>query len=188
MNYASLKTYDTANGPGVRVSLFVSGCEHHCKNCFNQEAWDFNYGEEFTEETYNKIIEAMNKDWINGITFLGGEPMNPRNVYKVNETIARIRIILPKKSIWVYTGYTLEELIDRYQHTSNIFTDDYHRFVEAGYVTGSILRNIDVLVDGRFVEELKDLKLRFRGSSNQRIIDMRHYIATGEIKEPDLPT
>ena len=183
MNYAYLKTYDTANGPGVRVSLFVSGCEHYCKDCFNSEAWDFNYGEEFTEETLHQIIKAMTKSWIYGITILGGEPMNPKNVITVSEIIARIRCSFPNKTIWVYSGYTLEELLSRYQ---NMFIDSYSN-QDAAFATGSILKNIDVLVDGRFVAELKDLKLRFRGSSNQRIIDMKKYWETGEITEPELP-
>ena len=183
MNYASLKTYDTANGPGVRVSLFVSGCEHHCKDCFNSEAWDFNYGKEFTEDTLHQIIESMNKTWIYGITFLGGEPMNPKNVITVSEIIARLRCSFPNKTIWVYSGYTLEELLSRYQ---NMFIDS-NTNRDAAFATGSILKNIDVLVDGRFVAELKDLKLRFRGSSNQRIIDMKKYWETGEITEPELP-
>ena len=183
MNYASLKTYDTANGPGVRVSLFVSGCEHHCKDCFNSEAWDFNYGKEFTEDTLHQIIESMNKTWIYGITFLGGEPMNPKNVITVSEIIARLRCSFPNKTIWVYSGYTLEELLSRYQ---NMFIDS-NMNRDVAFATGSILKNIDVLVDGRFVAELKDLKLRFRGSSNQRIIDMKKYWETGEITEPELP-
>ena len=183
MNYASLKTYDTANGPGVRVSLFVSGCEHYCKDCFNSEAWDFNYGEEFTEDTLHQVIEAMTKSWIYGITILGGEPMNPKNVIEVSKIIARIRCSFPNKTIWVYSGYTLEELLSRYQ---NMFINP-NMNQEVAFATGSILKNIDVLVDGRFVAELKDLKLRFRGSSNQRIIDMKKYWETGEITEPELP-
>ena len=183
MNYASLKTYDTANGPGVRVSLFVSGCEHYCKDCFNSEAWDFNYGKEFTEDTLHQVIEAMTKSWIYGITILGGEPMNPKNVITVSEIIARIRCSFPNKTIWVYSGYTLEELLSRYQ---NMFIDS-NMNRDVAFATGSILKNIDVLVDGRFVAELKDLKLRFRGSSNQRIINMKKYWETGEITEPELP-
>lgn len=183
MNYASLKTYDVANGPGVRVSLFVSGCEHYCKDCFNSEAWDFNYGQKFTDDTLHDIIKAMNKSWIEGITFLGGEPMNPKNVVEVSRIIARLKCSFPHKSIWVYSGYTLEELVERWQ---NSFIDP-NIDNEVGYATGYILRNIDVLVDGKFVAEKKDLKLRFRGSSNQRIIDMPKYIETLKIEEPVLP-
>lgn len=184
MNYAGLNKYDTANGPGVRVSLFVSGCEHYCKNCFNPEAWDFNYGDEFTSDTMAEIIEAMTKKWITGITILGGEPMNPKNVIEVSRIISRIRCSFPHKSIWVYSGYTIEELMNRYQ---NMFIDPSVN-QEVGYATGDILRKIDVLVDGKFVEEKKNLKLRFRGSSNQRLIDMNYYRENnGEIKEPYLP-
>lgn len=184
MNYAGLNKYDTANGPGVRVSLFVSGCEHYCKNCFNPEAWDFNYGNEFTNNIITEIIEAMTKKWISGITILGGEPMHPKNVIEVNRIISRIKCSFPNKSIWVYSGYTIEELINRYQ---NMFIDPTIG-QEVGYATGGVLRNIDVLVDGKFIEEKKDLKLRFRGSSNQRLIDMKHYRENNsEIKEPYLP-
>ena len=174
MNYATIKTYDTANGPGVRVSLFVSGCTHYCKDCFNSEAWDFNYGKPFTEDTMEELMKAMDREWIEGITFLGGEPLNPRNITKVDEIIQRIHCSYPDKNIWVYSGYTLEELIEN---------KEFH-----GYPIANILKNIDVLVDGRFVTEKKDLKLRFRGSSNQRIIDIQHYLKTGEIREPDMPT
>ena len=174
MNYATIKTYDTANGPGVRVSLFVSGCTHYCKDCFNSEAWDFNYGKPFTEETMEKLLKAIDREWIEGITFLGGEPMNPKNITKVDEIIQRIRCSYPDKNIWVYSGYTLEELLENKEFN--------------GYPVNNILRNIDVLVDGRFVTEKKDLKLRFRGSSNQRIIDIQHYLRTHEIREPDMPT
>ena len=175
MNYATIKTYDTANGPGVRVSLFVSGCTHYCKDCFNSEAWDFNYGIPFTEETMEELLKAIDREWIEGITFLGGEPMNPRNIEKVSEIIQRIRCSYPEKNIWVYSGYTLAELLvlERAQDRDSI---------------RSVLRNIDVLVDGRFVTEKKDLKLRFRGSSNQRIIDIPHFFKTKEIREPYMPT
>ena len=180
MNYATIKTYDTANGPGVRVSLFVSGCTHYCKDCFNSEAWDFNYGKPFTEDTMEELMKAIDREWIEGITFLGGEPLNPRNIAKVDEIIQRIRCSYPEKNIWVYSGYTLEELLERAQDNNPSIQDrDSIR---------SVLRNIDVLVDGRFVTEKKDLKLRFRGSSNQRIIDIPHFFKTKEIREPDMPT
>lgn len=189
MNYASLKKYDTANGPGVRVSLFVSGCEHYCKDCFNSEAWDFNYGQKFTDDTMHDIINAMAKKWIDGITFLGGEPMNPKNVIEVSRIIARLRCSFPHKSIWVYTGYTLEELLSRWQNMYLYTTIEDNKKIneEAAYATGYILRNIDVLVDGKFVAEEKDLKLRFRGSRNQRIIDIPKYLESGKIEEPEMP-
>ena len=173
MRYNKVRKMDISNGPGVRVSLFVSGCTHYCKDCFNSEAWDFNYGKPFTEDTMEELLKAIDREWIEGITFLGGEPMNPRNIEKVSEIIQRIRCSYPEKNIWVYSGYTLAELLGRGQDMDSI---------------RSVLRNIDVLVDGRFVTEKKDLKLRFRGSSNQRIIDIPHFFKTKEIQEPDMPT
>ena len=173
MNYATIKKYDTANGPGVRVSLFVSGCTHYCKECFNSEAWDFNYGNPFIDDTMTELLEAISREWIEGVTFLGGEPMNPRNVGKVSEIIQKIRCNYPNKNLWVYSGYTLDELLERAKTESAV---------------RSVLRNIDVLVDGRFMIDKKDLKLRFKGSSNQRIIDMKYFLKTNEIKEPEMPT
>ena len=174
MNYADIRPFDAVNGIGIGTTLFVSGCLFHCKNCFNKEAWDFNYGKPFTEDTMEELMKAIDREWIEGITFLGGEPLNPRNIAKVDEIIQRIRCSYPDKNIWVYSGYTLEELLENKEFR--------------GYPVNNILRNIDVLVDGRFVTEKKDLKLRFRGSSNQRIIDVHHYLKTGEIREPDMPT
>lgn len=160
MNYATIKSFDVANGPGVRVSLFVSGCTHKCKGCFNAEAWDFNYGEEFTNETLNKIIEYLKPDYIAGFSLLGGEPFEPQNQIVLSEILSKIKEIYPNKTIWCYTGYNFEKdlcsgkLCDR-------------------KITEKMLDNIDVLVDGKFVEELKNLKLRFKGSENQRIIDVQ---------------
>ena len=159
--------------------MFVSGCTHYCKDCFNSEAWDFNYGKPFTEDTMEELLKAIDREWIEGITFLGGEPLNPRNIEKVSEIIQRIRCSYPEKNIWVYSGYTLVELLERAQDNLSIQDRDSIR---------SVLRNIDVLVDGRFVTEKKDLKLRFRGSSNQRIIGIPHFFKTKEIREPDMPT
>lgn len=166
MNYADIKYYDIANGPGCRISIFVSGCEHYCRDCFNQEAWDFNYGKPFTDNEINKIKETLVKPEISGITFLGGEPMHPRNVFTVAMTIRSLYPIIQetKKDIWVYSGYTLEELYSRIQ--------DYG-VAEIVSATKYILNNIDVLVDGRFDTNLHDLHLKFRGSANQRIINVR---------------
>ena len=173
MNVAKIRKEDIANGPGVRVSIFVSGCHHHCEGCFNSEAWDFNYGKHFTDDTMIELLEAISREWIEGVTFLGGEPMNPRNVDKVSEIIQKIRCNYPNKNLWVYSGYTLDELLERAKTESAV---------------RSVLRNIDVLVDGRFMVDKKDLKLRFKGSSNQRIIDMKYFLKTNEIKEPEMPT
>lgn len=169
MNYAELKTHDIANGPGVRVSLFVSGCRHHCKGCFNEVAWDFDYGEPFDIEARSKVIEALLPDYIRGITFLGGEPLDPRNVDNVAMMISQIKNnpLLSNKDIWVYTGYTMDAL-------RQFIVDGNMRYVY-------ILKSIDVLVEGPFIEEQKNLMLRFRGSANQRIIDMKKTAECNEI-------
>lgn len=157
MNYATIKKYDIANGPGVRVSLYVSGCRNHCKNCFNPETWDFNYGKPFTKKAEDEIIKAMEPDYIEGFTLLGGDPFEPENQVALIPFLERLRKIYPDKSFWCFTGYDYEtELLTGKQGR----IDDVLR----------ILNCLDVLVDGRFVENLKDLNLRFRGSSNQRII------------------
>ena len=157
MNYATIKWYDISNGPGVRVSLYVSGCRNHCKNCFNPETWDFNYGEPFTEEIEDKIIEGLKPDYIKGFTLLGGDPFEPENRKVLAPFLEKLRVVYPEKSFWAFTGY------------------DYEKDLLTGKLGGvdtvmRMLGCLDVLVDGRFVENLKDLNLKFRGSSNQRII------------------
>ena len=157
MNYGKIKWYDVANGPGVRVSLYVSGCRNHCKNCFNPETWDFKYGEPFTREVEDSIIKGMAPDYIKGFTLLGGDPFEPENQKVVAPFMERLRKAYPDKSFWCFTGY------------------DYERDLLTGKLGDidtvmRILKCLDVLVDGKFVEELKDLNLLFRGSSNQRII------------------
>ncbi len=157
MNYATIKPFDVADGPGVRVSLYVSGCRNRCKNCFNPETWDFNYGKPFTEEVENYIISALSPQYIKGFTLLGGDPFEPENQVVLAPFLEKIRSVYPDKSIWCYTGYDYEK---------DLLTG---KKGDAELVM-RMLNSIDVLVDGRFVEELKDLNLRFRGSSNQRII------------------
>ncbi|MCI8988895.1 MAG: anaerobic ribonucleoside-triphosphate reductase activating protein [Clostridia bacterium] len=168
MNYANIKWYDVANGPGVRVSLFVSGCRNHCKNCFNPETWDFDYGQPFTEEVEDKILKAMEPDYIKGFTLLGGDPFEPENCAALVPFMKRMRKLYPEKSVWCFTGY------------------DYERDLLTGKKGDAetvlkLLRTLDVLVDGRFVEELKDLNLRFRGSSNQRIISVKESLKKDKI-------
>jgi anaerobic ribonucleoside-triphosphate reductase activating protein len=162
MNYASLRKYDIANGEGIRVSLFVSGCRHCCKGCFNEEAQAFDYGEPFTCEVEDEIIEAMKPAHIAGLTLLGGEPMEPENQRAIVPFLRRAfkRDDLQGKTLWVYTGCTLEELKNE---------DNFYRTE----VTDEFLDMVDVLVDGPFVEELKDISLQFRGSSNQRILRLK---------------
>ncbi len=160
MNYAVIKKFDIANGPGVRVSLFVSGCRHKCKNCFNSEAWDFNYGQPFTDQTINEIVEALDKDYIEGFSLLGGEPFEPENQEGIYSLLKAIKEKLPNKTVWCYTGFDYEK-----QLIEGLVGDEE--------LTLNCLRLIDVLVDGKFVDELKSPSLLFRGSSNQRIIDVK---------------
>ena len=159
MNYATIKYCDIANGEGVRTSLFVSGCRRHCPNCFNAVAWDFGYGAPFTKEVRNEILESLAPGYINGLSLLGGEPFEPENQRALVPFLRRVRQMYPDKTIWGFSGFTYEELT----------SDGTHPRCE---VTDEMLSLLDVLVDGRFVEELKDLTLRFRGSSNQRLIDL----------------
>ena len=164
MNYATIKPRDIANGPGVRVSLFVSGCRHKCKNCFNKEAWDFSYGKPFGADTVEEILKALEPDYVSGFSLLGGEPFEPENTFELALLLKKIKSQFPQKSIWCYTGFVFDtELLK--QNNPNV---------------RKMLENIDVLVDGRFVEELKSPTLIFRGSSNQRIIDVKASLNSGE--------
>ena len=165
MNYATIKNCDIANGPGVRVSLFVSGCTHRCKGCFNEVAWDFDYGEPFTQNTIDRIIEMLLPSYIRGLTLLGGEPFEPQNQEAVVTLLRQIKRELPEKSIWAFSGYLFDKdiLSGRLGNT-----DEY-------------LSYLDVLVDGPFVEAKKNLSLRFRGSENQRLIDVQASLTAGEI-------
>ena len=164
MNYATIKPRDIANGPGVRVSLFVSGCRHKCKNCFNKEAWDFSYGKPFDADTVEEILKALEPDFVSGFSLLGGEPFEPENTDELALLLEKIKSLFPKKSIWCYTGFVFDTELLKQNNPSVM----------------KMLKNIDVLVDGRFVEELKSLTLIFRGSSNQRIIDVKASLNSGE--------
>ena len=166
MNYGELKKTDIANGIGVRVTLFVSGCTHHCPGCFQPETWDFAYGQKYTWETEMEIIEALKPGYVKGLTLLGGEPFEPANQRELVYLLRRINNEMPKKTIWCYTGYTLE---------TDLLKESRARCA----VTDEMLSRIDVLVDGEFVQAKKDITLRFRGSSNQRIIDLKASLAEG---------
>ena len=168
MNYAAIKNCDIANGPGVRVSLFVSGCRHHCKDCFNPETWDFACGEPFDEAVMDELLALLAPGYIRGITYLGGEPFEPENQPGLLELSRRIRAAYPEKSIWSFTGY----LFDR---------DILAKKLGPWEVTQELLSYLDVLVDGPFVASLKNLNLRFRGSSNQRLIDVPASLKTGAV-------
>lgn len=169
MNYAEIKKTDIANGEGVRVSLFVSGCRRACKGCFNRIAWDFTYGKPFTEAVEEELIAALSPDYIAGLTLLGGDPMEPENQRALLPFVKKVRARLPKKNIWCFTGYT--------------YADGTIAEAEAncGETTRELISLCDVLVDGRFVEELKDIRLVFRGSSNQRVIDVKRSLEAGSV-------
>lgn len=155
MNYAMIKPYDIANGPGVRISVFVSGCRNRCRGCFNPETWNFDYGHEFTAETWFKLEKMMNDSNVAGLSILGGDPFEPENRRTVEEICRLTKLKWPEKDIWVWTGYD---------------------FIEDGLIDLPVMNYIDVLVDGRFEEDLKDLRLKWRGSSNQRVIDVKRSV------------
>ena len=168
MHYGEIKKCDIANGEGVRVSLFVSGCTHHCPGCFNQDTWEFDYGKEYTQETEKEILEALAPSYINGLSLLGGEPFEPQNQKVLISLLRKVKERYPEKDIWCYSGYLFDkELLSGSR-------------ARCGY-TDEMLSMLDVLVDGRFVESLKDITLIFRGSSNQRLIDVKKSLAEGSV-------
>ena len=169
MRVGEVMTADVANGEGMRVSVFVSGCRNHCKGCFQPQTWDFNYGREYTPEIEQFIIDELSKSYYDGITILGGDPMEPENQEPVLRLLRRIKKELPDKNVWVYTGYVYDRDL----------VPGGKRFVDG--VTRELLESIDILIDGRFVEELKNLMLNFRGSGNQRIIKMKETLETGKV-------
>lgn len=168
MNYGNIKFNDIANGEGVRTSLFVSGCTHHCKNCFNPETWDFNYGKTFDEDTQNKILQSLKPKHISGLTLLGGEPMEPANQAGLLPFIKKVKQLYPDKTIWCYSGYLFDKELLAPSRAHCPWTKE-------------LLSYIDILVDGEFKEELKDITLRFKGSSNQRVIDVQQSLKSGEV-------
>ena len=168
MYYGEIKKCDIANGEGVRVSLFVSGCTHHCPGCFNQDTWAFDYGREYTEETEEEILNALAPDYINGLSLLGGEPFEPQNQEVLVGLLRKVKERYPKKNIWCYSGYLFDKELLGESRARCRYTDE-------------MLSMIDILVDGRFVEALKDIRLVFRGSSNQRVIDVKKSLEAGEV-------
>lgn len=166
MNYATIKNCDIANGPGVRISLFVSGCTHRCKGCFNEVAWDFDYGQPFTQQTVEEILKMLEPAYVAGITLLGGEPFEPQNQPALLDLLRQIKAKMPEKSIWAFSGYLFEK-------------DILAGRLGPKEITHELIGYVDVLVDGPFVMEKKDLVLRFRGSSNQRLIDVKESLKTG---------
>lgn len=166
MNYATIKPTDVANGPGVRVSLFVSGCTHHCEDCFNEVAWDFDYGEPFTREVQEELLMLLGKSYISGLSLLGGEPLEPVNQEGLLPFLKMVKERMPEKTVWCYSGYTFEYILGT--------------MMAENQTCREILNLLDVLVDGRFVAELKNLNLRFRGSENQRLLDVQRSLAAGK--------
>ena len=169
MNYGNILYADIANGPGCRTSLFVSGCTHHCEGCFNAMTWDFSYGSPFTAEVEEKIMKSLEPDYIAGLTLLGGEPMEVVNQRALYPFLKRMKERMPNKTLWIYSGYLFEELLDENNKRCHCPETD------------GILKLTDVLVDGEFVQGLKDITLKFRGSSNQRIIDVPHSLESGGV-------
>lgn len=168
MNYGNIKYNAIEDGIGCRTVLFVSGCRHHCKGCFQPETWDFNFGEKYTDETENEIINSLRPKWIHGLTLLGGEPFEPENQETILSLVKKIRSELPEKSIWAYSGYTFEELTN----PSSICYTKY---------TNELLKNTDILVDGEFKLDLKSLIIPYRGSTNQRVIDVPASLSAGHV-------
>ncbi len=168
MNYADIKQYDVANGKGIRVSVFVSGCTHHCKECFNKEAWDFNYGKPFTEKELEQVIEYMKPGYVAGLSLLGGEPLEPVNQEGLLPLLRRVHETYPEKNVWCYTGYLFDK-------------DVLEKMCKESEVTRELISYIDIMVDGEFILERKNLKVNFRGSDNQRIIDVKKSLETGEV-------
>lgn len=166
MNYATIKPVDIANGPGVRVSLFVSGCTHRCKGCFNEEAWDFQFGKPFTEEVQKQLLSSLDHDYIEGLTLLGGEPMEPSNQESLLPFIKAVREHLPGKTIWCFTGYDFEK-------------DILGKMMKTSAVTRELIPLFDVMVDGKFVAEKRNLSLKFRGSENQRVLNVKKSLEEG---------
>lgn len=169
MHYGEIKNCDIANGEGVRVTLFVSGCTNHCENCFQPQTWDFEYGQPFTKETEDSIIKMLKPSYINGLTLLGGEPFEPENQRALVPFLQRVREVYPNKTVWAFSGFRLDD---------ELLKEGSYPRCEA---TDTMLSLVDVLVDGRYVERLHDISLRFRGSSNQRLIDMNETRKTGKI-------
>ncbi len=168
MHYGEIKNCDIANGEGVRVTLFVSGCTNHCEQCFQPQTWDFEYGHPFTIDTEEEILKMLEPSFIKGLTLLGGEPMEPKNQEALLPFIKKVKEKFPEKDIWVFSGFTFEELTDKNAYPNTEYTSE-------------LLKLTDILVDGRFQIALKDISLKFRGSSNQRIIDMKKTLEKGEI-------
>ena len=176
MNYAQIRSMDISNGEGIGVSLFVQGCDFHCKNCFNSETWEFSKGQEWNDKTKNQFLKLIETPFIQRVSILGGDPLHPKNVQNVLEIVDEIRVSYPTKNIWLYTGYTWEQIMHP------IVTDDVNP--ERDYIINirkELISKCDVLIDGRYVDELRDVSLHWRGSSNQRVINVQETLKQKQI-------
>lgn len=180
MNYAQIRSMDISNGEGIGVSLFVQGCDFHCKNCFNSETWEFSKGQELNDKTKNQFLKLIETTFIQRVSILGGEPLHPKNVQNVLKIVDEIRVSYPTKNIWLYTGYTWEEIWIK----DNIKTDDKVKDMREKAIRNlrrQVVRMCDVLIDGRYVDELRDISLHWRGSSNQRVINVQETLKQNQI-------
>lgn len=181
MRYASIRSLDISNGEGVGVSLFVQGCPFHCKNCFNSDTWDFNGGKEWTEEIKDKFMELINRPYIKRVSFLGGECLAEQNLDEVLKLVQEIRISFPEKTIWLYTGFCWNDIMCSFAGLqADCFVLD-KKDIEAWEKRRKIISNVDVLIDGEYIDEQRDLSLKFRGSKNQRVIDVKQSLAQNKI-------
>ena len=173
MNYEKIDKCSVSNGTGVRTVLWVSGCDIHCRNCQNPQTWDFNSGIPFTEDTMQEILYELTKPYIKGLTLSGGHPLDPHNLPEVYKIVKRVKMVFPDKDIWIYTGYTWEQIIDE-----DKFYEDYEVNSPSPL---DVVKLCDVLVDGAYIDALRDISLAFRGSSNQRIIDVKKTLEKGKV-------
>lgn len=180
MNYAQIRSMDISNGEGIGVSLFVQGCDFHCKNCFNSETWEFSKGQEWNDKTKNQFLKLIEKPFIQRVSILGGEPLHPKNVQNVLKIVDEIRVSYPTKNIWLYTGYTWEEIWIK----DIVKTGDRIKNMRQKAITNlrrQVVSMCDVLIDGRYVDELRDISLHWRGSSNQRVINVQETLKQKQI-------
>lgn len=175
MNYAQIRSMDISNGEGIGVSLFVQGCDFHCKNCFNSETWEFSKGQEWNDKTKNQFLKLIEKPFIQRVSILGGEPLHPKNVQNVLKIVDEIRVSYPTKNIWLYTGYTWEEIM------TPIISDINSKQLKILHMRKELVSKCDVLIDGRYVDELRDVSLHWRGSSNQRVINVQETLEQKQI-------
>lgn len=181
MRYAQIRSMDISNGEGVGVSLFVQGCPFHCKNCFNSDTWDFNGGKEWTEKTKNKFMELIDRPYIKRVSFLGGECLADQNLDGVLDLIKEIRISFPEKTIWLYTGFCWNDIMCSFAGLQADCVVLDKKDIEAWEKRRKIISNVDVLVDGEYIDEQKDLSLKFKGSKNQRVIDVKQSLAQNKV-------